>query len=332
MSVNPQTKVVKDAIRRYYHLPVKTIARHVLYQYGDLFRTGRSNEEDLELIRTKIRYYMGKHGDKSRSEAADKSLFRDEPVKFPETWAKKNIPYHLEPGLWLILSDAHVPFHDMQAIRRAMEYGKAEHVTGIFLNGDWQDASSIGFWHTYKRNFHHEIDVVIDSLDNLRQQFPNIPIVYKPGNHEYRLPRLFLEYAPQLVESPLAAMETIIGFEQREIEFLDYYQLVFAGDLPILHGHEIRGTSRAVNPARGLFLKAKTFAACSHFHTTSSHTTRDLLGNLITTWSFGCLCNLTPDYNPYCNDWNHGFGVIDVRKDGDFEVDNKRILPNGKIR
>jgi len=58
---------------------------------------------------------------------------------------EENIPYHLEPGLWLILSDAHVPFHDMQAIRRAMEYGKAEHVTGIFLNGDWQDASSIGF-------------------------------------------------------------------------------------------------------------------------------------------------------------------------------------------
>ena len=45
--------------------------------------------------------------------------------------------------------------------------------------------------------------------------------------------------------------------------------VVMAGKLPILHGHEINHIDRAVNPARGLFLKAKSWAACSHCHSTS---------------------------------------------------------------
>lgn len=323
-----KNQIVKDAVRRFHHLPARSIARHVLYEYGDLF------DNDLEKVRSKIRYILGRAGDRGREELADKSLMRNdnEVIKFPQTWRKIRTPYHLDPGLWLILSDAHIPFHEPLAIESAIEYGKAEKVDGIFLNGDWQDCAAVTYWATAKRDFHKEIDGVIDSLDYLRQQFPDIKIVYKPGNHEYRLPRYYVQHAPELIESPLAAMETIIGFEERKIEFLDYFQIVMAGDLPILHGHEVQSLSRAVNPARGLFLRTKTFAACSHCHTTSSHTTRNLLGELITTWSFGCLCDLSPDWNPFCNDWNWGFGLVDVRGDGDFEVQNLRILPNGKVR
>ena len=326
MSPRNNNQIIKDAIRRFYHLPNRTIARHVLYQYGDLF------DNNLEKIRDKIRYYTGKSGDRKRQEVADTSLFRDTPVNFPKTWRKTRTPYHLEPGLHLILSDAHIPFHEPMAIERAIEYGKAEGVTGIFLNGDWQDCAAVSYWPNAKRRFHQEIEMVIDSLDWLRREFPTQKIVYKPGNHEYRLPRYYLQHAPELIESPLAAMETVIGFEERKIEFLDYFQLVYAGLLPILHGHEVQNLSRTVNPARGLFLRAKTFAACGHCHTTSSHTAKTINGELLTTWSFGCLCDLSPDWNPFGNDWNWGFGLIEIRDKGDFEVQNLRILPNGKVR
>jgi len=327
MGRNVKNEIVKNAMRRFYHLPSKTIARHILYTYGDLF------DNDLESIRSSIRYYFGKHGKKHLETLADTSLLRDTiPTKPPPTWRKIRKPYHLDPGLWLILSDAHIPFHELLALETAVKYGQAEKVDGIFINGDWQDCASISYWPTVKRRFHEEVEMVIDSLDWLRKEFPKQKIVYKPGNHEYRLPRYYVQNAPELIESPLAAMETIIGFEERKIEFLDYFQIVMAGKLPIIHGHEILGLSRTVNPARGLFLKAKTFAACSHLHTTSQHTGKTLQGELLTTWSFGCLCDLSPDWNPFGNDWNWGFGLVEVRDKGDFEVQNLRILPNGNVR
>jgi hypothetical protein len=106
--------------------------------------------------------------------------------------------------------------------------------------------------------------------------------------------------------------------------------MVMAGKLPIFHGDEFRALSIAVNPARGLYLRAKTWALCGHYHNTSEHTPKDCHGTYLTCWSVGCLCDLSPDWNPYGN-WNHGFALIDIEKNGQFTVTNKRILSNGKV-
>lgn len=319
------TQIIKDAIRRFYHLPDRTIARHVLYTHGDAF------DNNLETIRKRVQYYTGKCGEKNRASLTDRSMLGKVPEKMPQTWRKVRTPYHLSPGYWLVLSDAHIPFHEPLPLEAAVQYGQAEKVTGVLLNGDWQDCAAVSYWPTAKRNFHKEIEAVIDSLDWLRKEFPTQEIVYKPGNHEYRLPRYYVKNAPNLVESPLAAMETVLGFEERKIEFLDYHQVVMAGKLPVIHGHEVQNLNRTVNPARGLFLRAKSFAACSHCHQTSEHSTRDINGQVITTWSFGCLCDLQPDWNPLANDWNWGLGTIYIEPNGHFEVQNLRILPNGKV-
>jgi len=326
MSRANKSEIIRDAARRFQHLPNRTIAQYVLSTYGPLFGN------DLEKIRSRIRYYTGNNGEVSRGKAADKSLFKSGPVPLPPTWRKVRTPYKLFPGLWLVLSDAHVPFHEAIALEAAVSYGQSQKVDGVLLNGDWQDCAAVSYWPTAQRKFNDEIGLVIDSLDWLRGEFPKQKIVYKPGNHEYRLPRYYVSHAPELIGSPLAAMETVIGFEERGIEFLDYYQIVMAGDLPVLHGHEIPFLNRTVNPARGLYLRAKMWAACGHCHTTSQHTSKTLQGELHTTWSFGCLCDLSPDWNPFGNDWNWGFGLIEVSPNGDFEVQNLRILPNGKIR
>jgi hypothetical protein len=144
-----------------------------------------------------------------------------------------------------------------------------------------------------------------------------------------RLPRYYASKAPELIGLPVLAMDTVLGLEYRGIEFLQYKQIVMAGKLPILHGDELR-ISTAVNPARGLFLKAKSWAMCSHFHSTSEHTARDINGKILTTWSTGCLCDLSPDYQPY-GEWNFGFALVNVEKNGDFTVENRRILPSGTI-
>jgi hypothetical protein len=176
-----------------------------------------------------------------------------------------------------------------------------------------------------------EVEATIDFLDWIRHEFPDAKMVYKPGNHEYRLPRYYVSNAPELIESPVTAMETHLDFEGRGIEFLDYNQIVRGGKLPIIHGHEVKHIETVVNPARGLFLRSKSFAACSHCHRTSSHTERTIDNKIMTTWSFGCLCDLSPDYFPIGNNWNHGFGILNVEKNGDFEVQNLRVLPSGEV-
>lgn len=317
-----KAEVIRDALARFPELPKRTLAHYLLTTYPALF------DGDLEKARASIRYYTGTSGDNHRN----KQPFIPRSAAMPDTWRKTRTPCKLSPGLWLVLADLHIPFHEPKAVEAALKYGKGKKVTGILLNGDAQDCAAVSFWPSaIKRNFDAEVELFLDFLDLLTHEFPKAQIVYKPGNHEYRLPRMYQAKVPDLIGLPLAAMDTVLGLESRGIEFLDYHQLVMAGKLPILHGHEVRVISRAVNPARGLFLKTKSWALCSHSHTTSEHTERNINGTILTTWSTGCLCDLSPDYHAYGNNWNHGFAVIDVRANGDFFVENRRILPNGQV-
>jgi hypothetical protein len=319
-----KSEIIKDAIRRFEHLPKRTIARYVLHNYGPIF------DGDLEKIRQQIRYHTGNKGKYNSDHLKEKIPHASHGL--PETWRQTRTSYKLPPGLWLVLSDVHIPFHEPKPIESAVKFGQAEKVTGILFNGDLQDCASLSYWPSgRKRDFDKEVELFIDFLDFIDAEFPGVKKVYKPGNHEYRLPRYYQSKAPEMIGLPLQAVVDVLGLEYRGIEFLDYHQIVMAGKLPIIHGHEIRNISRAVNPARGLFLRTKSWAACSHCHTTSEHTSKSIQGTLLTTWSFGCLCDLSPDYNPFGNDWCWGVGLVNVEKNGDFEVSNKRILQSGKI-
>jgi hypothetical protein len=70
---------------------------------------------------------------------------------------------------------------------------------------------------------------------------------------------------------------------------------------------------------------------CGHWHVTNQYTKNTIEDRLLTTWTTGCMCDLRPDYNPYGNEWNWGFAELWVDKKGDFEIENKRVLHNGKV-
>jgi len=82
--------------------------------------------------------------------------------------------------------------------------------------------------------------------------------------------------------------------------------------------------------ARGLFLRGKVSAMQGHNHSVSEHTESNMNGDIVTTWSLGCLCELNPAYLPI-NKWSHGFAMVDLSDNGkDFHVRNYRIH-KGKI-
>lgn len=320
----PKSQVIRDTLERFPNLGSRTIARIVLHDHGDLY------DNDLEKIRALIRYHRGAQGASQRQwKGLDRNIT---PNAMPKTWREVRTPHELPPGLWAVFCDLHVPFHDMRAVESAISYAQAQKVDGILFNGDMQDCASISFWMSgRKRDFDKELVVFIDFLKFIRGEFPKAKMVYKPGNHEYRLPRYYQMKAPELIGIPLAVFDEVLGLEQRGIEYLDYSQIVMAGKLPILHGHEVRRISTVVNPARGLFMRLKSWGMCGHCHKTSENPERDMWGTLLTTWSVGCLCDLSPDFDPYTNGWNHGFALVNIEKNGDFEVENKRILDSGKV-
>jgi len=318
-----KTEIVRETIRRFEHLPDRTIARYILHNYGDLF------DGNLENIRGLVRYHTGKR--KGGSGKCPNPIQTN--PSMPLTWRRKRTLYKLTPGLYLVCADLHVPFHEPKPIEAMIKCAQDEGVDGILYNGDIQDCAAVSYWpSTRKRDFDKELESTIDFFDFMEKALPVKNIVYKPGNHEYRLPRYYYAKAPELIGMPMiTAVDMVLGLELRGIEFLDYHQLVMAGKLPILHGHEVQAITKAVNPARGLALRTKSWSMCAHCHRTSEHTDTNITGTLLTTWSIGCLCDMHPDYAPYGTNWNWGFAIVNVEKNGNFEVVNRRILPNGKV-
>jgi hypothetical protein len=170
-----------------------------------------------------------------------------------------------------------------------------------------------------------ELQMGRDFLKMLKEMF-NCPIYYKIGNHEKRYEDYLMIKAPELLGIDDFKLEQLLRFREFGVTLVKDKQMAMAGKLPILHGHEwYGGFAPPVNPARGLFMKAKESALVGHHHRTSEHTEKTLGGHVITTWSTGCLCGLEPEYAPY-NGYNSGFAFVEVAKNGHYNVKNIRII------
>jgi hypothetical protein len=120
-------------------------------------------------------------------------------------------------------------------------------------------------------------------------------------------------------------LETTLCLAKRKVTILARKQKIQIHKLAILHGHEFRITSCPVSPSRSALLKAKACVVIAHFHQASMTPNDTIEGENITAWSQGCLCDLSPDYNPFGNNWGWGASILDY--DGrDWEFDNRRIL------
>lgn len=233
------------------------------------------------------------------------------------------------PARVLILPDVHIPYHDADALRLAVAHAKKWKPTHVLLNGDWIDFYGVSSFVTdpKQRDLAGELRNANEAFHWLRHVFPKTEILYKLGNHEERWERYLFTRAPELVGTMVSSLQAQLPAAP---ELIGSKTSVLLGKLLVLHGHEYRfAIQNPVSPARGLQLRVKTTALCSHFHQRSEHSTRDGHGKLLTTWSTGCLCQLSPDYLPR-NEWSHGFALVEVDQHGAFDVQNLRII-DGKV-
>lgn len=287
-----------------------------------------------------VRRARGSQGKRSRKIRVDKTLYAKSP-KVNDAWADfpKGIievpwvPVEVEcPMRCLVLSDVHIPFHDDRALAAAIKYGKDQKADTILLNGDIADCHEISRFlkSPERRRFVDEIEAVRKFFAALRKDFPKAKIIFKLGNHEERWEHFLYLKAPEIVGVEEFRFEKVFHLEDYNIQCVKDRQEIRLGRLSVMHGHEWPGgISSPVNPARTLYLKAAVNSLAGHLHRTSQHSEANLRGEITSTWSTGCLCDLRPMY-ARLNKWNHGFAFVTVDKNGVFDVQNLRVI-NGEV-
>ena len=315
--------VVRKYVEKFPEHGNRTLASLVQKENPNLFPT-------LEAARCSVRYVRGNSGKtqgrKGRA-SHPKPNGKAGEYKIPKSLTPKKRIVRIPDGKTLLLSDIHLPYHDVEALECALEHG--HDADNIILNGDTVDFYATSRWDTdpNHRDLAGELQAARQFLMHLRERFPVANIYFKIGNHEERWEKFLWRKAPELCGVPDFKMEKLLRFEDLDIQEIGGRQLTKAGGLWVLHGHEFFNTFDPVNFARTLQVKTGVCTIAGHKHKSSQHSVKSMDGDTIACWSVGCLCDLEPDYMPV-NQWNLGFAEI-THKGKKFDVNNYRII-NGE--
>lgn len=324
MNKTQSKKIAEEYCGKYPDMPNLTIAKLLKKEHGKLYHS-------VENARDYVRYIRGQKGDMHRQKSATKSLFVPISPYFtlPKSAIVKRMPVNIKGEKILLLKDIHFPYHDEEALSIALTYGLEKGCDTLYLNGDILDCHTLSRWEKdpESRSFSQELETVRSFLKMVSPLFKKV--YYKEGNHEERYWRYLSSHAPELVEIDAFNLQSLMWLDQYGVEWIDGRTFAKFNSLSVVHGHEFgQNVFSPVNIARGLYLRAKSHAICGHWHQTSEHNEKDINGKIITTWSVGCLCDLSPRYRP-ANQWNHGFAIL--HRDGkNFHVENKKIY-EGKV-
>ena len=251
------------------------------------------------------------------------------PTPDPSDWKWYTLPEG--PKRWLGICDLHMPYHDRAAVRTALNFADGN-CDGVLILGDLGDYYQCSFFDRdpERRQLDQEIPMQREFLASLRRHKGIKRVVYKYGNHEARLDRYVIRAAPairKLMKDEIGdTLASWLHLEQLKIDMVPALCPIRHGQLALLHGNEWgRQWASPVNPARGAFMRGGECAMVAHEHRPSQHPEPTMFGRLVTCWSAGCLCSLHPDYRPI-NKWAHGFFFLDLKRKGEWHIENYRIV------
>jgi predicted phosphodiesterase len=257
---------------------------------------------------------------------------RDSPdASFPDARKQAYDPFRVDQaGHWLLLPDPHVPDHDRVTLELAVKEGKRRKLAGLIFTGDTLDTHDLS---EHEKDpdappFPEELRIGEQLVAWFRGQFPKIPFVFKEGNHEERMQRFIHKRAKELRGLRGLSIAEQLRLDNYGAEWVGEKRVIELGRLSVIHGHEYHG-SGGQNPAKWLHAKAHSVAICGHFHRTSNFRDRNIRGKPESAWSMGCACYLHPKWMPL-NSWNNGFAVVEVARDGGFQVSNLAVF-EGKL-
>lgn len=256
------------------------------------------------------------------------SFFSPEP-ELPPSWAKDRDPYRLPIKECRILGlyDLHMPFHARDEIKIAIDHGVSVRSDVVIVAGDGMDCISMSRFPKIERDLQVEIDVAVDFLRYLRFRMPRAKIIWLEGNHEEHIKRFLMTKAAELHGLRGLNFNNLLSFDDFGVELVEGRRIIKAGELNIFHGHEVVGGGE--NVAKNKMKRAMSNIMFGHSHLIQEDIQKTINDKYIGSWSIGCLCHKSPDYNPY-NKWINGFADVTLHADGTFEVDSKKII-DGRI-
>lgn len=325
------TEMARRLCRLHPDAPARTLARRLVKEANGAITINQA--------RLRISRQFGVHGRHHRKRinavAPRQRRQAGEVVSMPKSMAEPWSPHTMKvTGPVGILSDVHVPYHSEIAVAAAIGFLKDQNLVGLLLNGDIADFYAISRYmkDPKHRDFKGELEAVRDFIAYVRQEFPEIPIVYKLGNHEERWTHWLWQHAAEISDDPRMSLGAWLDLDKHDVTLVEDKRPVMLGKLPVLHGHELpSGMAAPVNVARGAFLRTLSTCLVGHSHRTSNHAESDMWHHETATWSTGCLCDLRPDY-ARINRWNWGFAVCTVHDRGAFDVNNYRVMSDGTVR
>jgi predicted phosphodiesterase len=317
-------ELIREYLKRFPDHGDLTIAKKIYAENSLLFKSAESVRSTIRAVKGKINYTY-----------ADKSMHKPKtydtnPYRLPESDEQVRKPYHLPKANnnILLISDLHIPYHSISAITAALDYGKQENVNTIVINGDLIDFYQMSRFEKdpRKRSAKFEFDATKAFLQVLRSTFPNAQIYWVKGNHDVRYEHWLMSKAPEVFDDPYYRLEERLRLSEENIHLIGDKTLVKAGKLNIHHGHLFfRGFGSPISPAKTVYDKSFEDTICSHVHKKTEFSKVSLSGKLITCYTTGCLCELSPDYAPFGNSYVHGFAHIKVKDSGDFDLKNMTI-------
>lgn len=313
-------------------MPTLKLARIMYKDHNLLFK-------NVESARDALRHIEGKKGPKKLNGDVKVTHPAPErvrnPYNIPESSATIRDHFVLPKSCndILLISDLHIPYHDVEAVNIAIDYGVKNRVNTVMINGDLMDFHNASRFEKdpRKRSIKFEFDTTKAFLVALRDAFPDAEIYWLKGNHCIRYEHWLMTKVHEIFDDEYFHLEQRLRLNEQRIHLIDDKTLVKAGMLSITHGHHVmRGFFSPVNSARGAWMKAKQSVIIGHVHKVSNHVEVNLDGQTFGCWSTGSLCELRPDYSPLVSNYQHGFAHVIVDNDGTFAVKNMQII-NGRI-
>lgn len=326
----PRTTGVTNLVRKYAKqfpdMKDYTLARIIYNENPQLFPS-------FEMARSRVRYVRGHIGNEKR-------MLADEDLKTPLNYDTRNtfddfkssapklktfkLPSSIKSILFL--SDIHLPYQDNDALLTALDYGVAQNVDCIWLNGDIMDMYQASDHEKLpsKADLKYEIDFTKDFMKRLRMIFPTQTIYYKEGNHEVRWRRFLMRKAPEIIGVSEFELGIILNLIEYNVHWVPNSTVVKFGNLSVIHGNEFMGAG-GKHPATNLYNKARVNIIAGDKHRTDTSVVTDLDRNVTKVYAVGCLCDMNPEYYLMGHtQWNHGFAHIKLNGNS-FIVNNYRI-------
>jgi len=231
-------------------------------------------------------------------------------------------------GNWrcVLAGDLHVPFHDPVAVRLWLKFIRRWRPDAVVLTGDVLDCYQLSRFDrdpARRERLADDIQAANALLDAVDRAAGDVEKVYVAGNHEDRLRRYLWRSAPELAGLPGLTVPELLRLERRGWRYVDYlptdggepgYRL--AG-LLVIHGWTVR--QGAGQTARACLQRFGGDGVTGHCHRLAHYQQRQ--SGVVHQWyEAGCLCRLTPQYNPL-PDWQHGFLAGQQLADGTVWLD-----------